>query len=101
MTVEEQVKDVEDAFNDIVRDLFPEFLVRSPSYRYYYREGLKDQCFWTTETVLHNGKPRYASGIYKYLKSKKAYKLTVPRYHAKRKDAKARAHSLYRMVYPY
>jgi len=87
------VQDVETAFNEIVRDLFPEFCARSPSYR-YYRRG-KDRCFWTTESVQHDGKSRYASGIYHYLKTKKAYKLTRESYHAKRKDAKARAHQLY------
>ena len=92
-TTDEMVKDIEQAFNDIVRRVFPEFCVRTPGYRYFSRG--KDRYFWTTETVTHGGKPRYASGIYRYLKTKKQYKLTQPRYHAKRKDAKTRALDLW------
>lgn len=71
------------------------FLTSTPAYRYYYIKGSKDRYFWTTQTVKHNGKPRFASGLYKYLKTKNAWKLTQERYHAKRKDAKARALALY------
>jgi len=69
------------------------FTRRMPSYR-YFSVG-KDQYFWTTEAVKHGGKPRYASGIYRYLKTKKAFKLVNERYHVKRKDAKARALKLW------
>jgi len=108
-TAEEQAKtaamlrDVERAFNEIVRDVFPEFCSRGPSYRYFYRRGHhedSDLYFWTTETVQRGGKSRYASGVYRYLKTKKQWKFTNERYHALRKDAKARALALYREANP-
>ena len=69
---------------------------RMPNYRYFsIRKVGEDRYFWTTETVKHGGKPRYASGIYRYLKTKKAFKLVNERYHVKRKDAKARALKLW------
>jgi hypothetical protein len=97
-TTEQAIRAVEQAFNDIVRTQFPEFCTRAPSYRYFHRRGetVGDQFFWTTEAVIRNGRPRYASGIYHYLKTKKQWKLTRERYHAKRQDAKARALELYK-----
>jgi len=71
------------------------FIQRTPSYRYFYIKGSKDQYFWTTEPVKHNGQRRFASGIYKFIKSKNQFKLTNEKYHAKRKDAKARAFAFY------
>ena len=71
--------------------LFP----RLPAYRYFRIKGSEDECFWTTESVKHNGHRRFASGIYKFIKSRQAWRLTKPKYHAKRKDAKARALTLY------
>lgn len=75
------------------------FLGRQPAYRYFYIKGYPDrhfphQFFWTTEPINHNGHKRFASGIYKYLKTKQGYKLTNVKYHAMRKDAKARALTL-------
>ena len=90
-------------FNNIIAQLVQDdpsspwgrFLSVSPTYRYFYRRGSKDRYFWTTQTVQHNGKPRYVSGIYKYLKTFNALKLTQRHHHAKRADAKARALELY------
>ena len=84
--------------NEVLARVFP--VVTQPAYRFFYRKGMKDQCFWTTETVQHKGKPKYASGVYKYLKTRKAYKLTQERYHAKRRDAKARARELFKATAP-
>ncbi len=95
-TTEAWVKSIEEAFNSIVHERFPEFCTRAPSYRYFYHKGNKDMFFWTTETVTHNGKPRYASGIYRYVKSKKQWKPTRERFHALRKDAKALALQLFK-----
>ena len=95
-TTEVWVKSIEQAFNDTVRKVFPEFCTRTPSYRYFYHKGNKDMFFWTTEAITHNGKPRYASGTYRYLKTKKQWRLTGERYHALRKDAKARALQLFK-----
>ena len=94
MSLESTQKIFEDIINKspALRELF---ITRSPSYRYFHHKGQKDQYFWTTEAVKHNGKLRFASGIYRYLKTKNAYKLTNETYHAKRKDAKARALKLW------
>ena len=71
------------------------FLKRQPNYRYFTVKGSLDQPFWTVEPLNHKGHNRYASGIYKYIKTKKAYRLTNENYHVRRKDAKARALELY------
>jgi hypothetical protein len=87
-------------FEQLVKDhpaLQSLFTTHSPAYRYFYHKGNKDQYFWTTEVVKHNGKYRYASGIYRYLKTKRQFKLTNETYHAKRKDAKARALKLWEL----
>jgi len=69
-----------------------------PKYRYFNRKGSDNRYFWTVETVKHKGKDKYASGIYRYIKTKQQLKLTSEMYHAKRKDAKARALKLYQEV---
>jgi len=86
-------KDLAETINRLAQDgpTWNRFLTRMPRYRYFYIKGCKDEFFWTTETVRHNGKPRYVSGIYRYIKTRKTLKLTNERYHAKRQDAKARA----------
>jgi len=91
------VNEAIDIFNRLAQDdpSWGRFLSVSPSYRYFHRRGSKDRYFWTTQTVQHNGKSRYVSGIYKYLKTPNALKLTQRHHHAKRADAKARALELY------
>ena len=71
------------------------FMRRQPNYRYFPVKGSHDQPFWTVEPICLRGKKRYASGIYKHIKSRGIMKLTKPRYHLKRKDAKARALKLW------
>ncbi len=107
MTLEQKQLDrvaniVANIFNQCLHDdpSLGRFLTYSPAYRYFRRKGSKDQYFYTTDSVQHNGKPHYASGIYRYIKTKKAYKLTQERYHAKRKDAKARALQLWEVSKP-
>ncbi len=92
------IDNVRNDFESIIRSnptLRAMFTVKSPKYRYFYHKGSKNQYFWTVEPVKHGGKLRYASGIYRYIKTKKQLKLTNESYHAKRKDAKARALELY------
>lgn len=71
------------------------FFKRQPAYRYFTIKGSNNQPFWTTEPLNHNGHKRFASGIYKYIKSKNMFRLTNAKYHTKRKDAKERALKLY------
>lgn len=47
----------------------------SPAYRYYSRQGSKDRYFRTCEKINHKGKPKYVAGIYRYIKTKKQFKL--------------------------
>mgnify|MGYP001574542938 CR=1 FL=1 len=94
MTLEDTRQTLENIINSdpVLRDLFS---TRSPSYRYFHHKGSKDQYFWTTEAIKYNGKLRFVSGIYRYLKTQNLYRLTNATYHAKRKDAKARALQLW------
>ena len=96
-TLERLGQEVGNIINRLAQDdpTWGRFLTHTPSYRYYHKRGNKDRYFWTTQTVKYNGKLRFASGIYKHIKTKNALKLTQERYHAKRKDAKARALALY------
>ena len=71
------------------------FYTPRPKYRYFVVKGSRDRPFWTTETVRHQGKDRYVSGVYHYLQTTGQFKLGNERYHAKRKDAKQRALTLY------
>ena len=92
-TVEEMLADVNQHMMDVHGySLFP--ITRQPNYR-YFPIG-KDEYFWTTEPLKHKGKKRFASGVYRYLKTKKQWKLTNERYHVRRRDAKARAYKMYR-----
>ncbi len=105
MTLEQKQLDkvsqvVTDVINRLAQDdpTWGRFLTKSPAYRYYHHRGNKDQYFWTTDAVQHNGKLRFASGIYRYIKTQKAWKLTKQHYHAKRKDAKVRAYQLWEIT---
>ncbi len=105
MTTNEKqhLRTAEEIINKVVREspvLSAMFTTRQPRYRYFGVKGSEDQPFWTIETVKHNGKMLYASGIYKYIKSKKALRLTKERYHSKRKDAKTRALKLWHDLQP-
>lgn len=46
-----------------------------------------DRYFYTTEKVIHKGRPRYVAGIYRYLKTKDVYKLVKQVGFAKKKRA--------------
>ena len=69
-------------------------------WRYYGQRGALNSkpdnvyCY-TTETIKHKGRPRYASYRMRYLKGRQEWRRDQTRYHAKKKDAKARALSLY------
>jgi len=95
-------KQIDKALNDDFRRIVESdptlramFTVMQPKYRYYHHKGKEDQYFWTVQTIKHKGKKRYASGIYKFIKTRNVYRLTAQQYHAKRKDAKDRALGLY------
>ena len=66
-------------------------LLARSSARYIYYQGGKsgqDKYFWTTKKVNHKGKPRYVAGIYRYLKTKKQWKMVKKIGFAKRYKAK-------------
>ena len=56
-------------------------------WRYYQNKETKDRYFYTTEKINHKGTPRYAAGIYRYLKSKKQWKMVKQVGFAKKKRA--------------
>jgi len=95
--LQELGQEMADTINRLAQDdpAWGRFLTQMPAYRYFHSKGSKDRYFWTTQDVRHNGKLRFGSGVYKYIKTKKVLKLTQERYHARRKDAKARALHLY------
>lgn len=62
-----------------------------PRYRYYPSKDSKDRYFYTCEKINHKGKPRYVAGIYRFLKTKNAYKLVKQSGFAKKKKAMATA----------
>lgn len=64
-----------------------------PRYRYYTRAGSRDRYFYTVEKIDHNGKPRYVAGIYRYMSSKKIWKLVKRSGFAKRYKAKDAAYA--------
>ena len=90
-------QEVTKALNEMImndpalREIFPS----QPNYRYYINKETKDKYFYTTEKMNRNGKPRYVSGIYRYLKSRRMWKPLAQAGHAKRKDADARALRLF------
>lgn len=96
-TLDRQFQEATNIINRLAQDdpTWGRFLRRQPHYRYFRLKGSNDECFWTIEPVKHNGHKRFASGIYKFIKSKNLYRLTNEKYHAKRKDAKARALELW------
>jgi|GEM_PF-3257898 len=78
-----------------IRQIFDEALPPL-RYQYYYSKGSNDRYFWYTTPVMHNGHKRYVSGIKKLIKARQVLRVTNVKYHAKRRDAKARALALYK-----
>ncbi|MGH2612127.1 MAG: hypothetical protein ACRDFB_03650, partial [Rhabdochlamydiaceae bacterium] len=56
----------------------------------------QDRYFWTTEKANHNGKMRYIAGIYRYHKTRRAFKLVYRAGFAKKATAKERAYEWYK-----
>jgi len=81
--------------NKVARELGL-FGSRQPNYRYYAYDKVGDRYFYTTTKINRNGRPRFVSGIYRYLKTKKQWKLLKEAGHAKRRDADERAERLYK-----
>ena len=81
-----------DKINQLFKDLLPQ--TTQPAYR-YWSDNRKNRYFYTTEHLIIQGKKRWSSGIYRYLKNKKQYHLKKRVNHATRKGAKARAYKMY------
>ena len=58
----------------------------SPAYTYWTDEK-GNQYFYTKEKIMHKGNMRYVAGKYRFLKTKKMYKLVKKVGFAKKKDA--------------
>jgi len=86
MTIDEQAhKNALDVINRVFGQMFS-----SPSYRYFENEN-KDRYFYTCKKINHKGSPRYVAGIYRYIKTKKQWKIVKRVGFAKKKTAIARA----------
>lgn len=66
---------------------------RSASYR-YVTDDKGNRFIYTTARVLHNGKQKFVSGMYRYNHSKKQYKLCHVAGHGKKFRARERAYAL-------
>ena len=69
-------------------------LVSSPRYR-FWEDKNKNRFFYTIEKANHNGKSRYIAGIYRFLKTKKQWKLVKTVGFAKKFKAKDWAYKNY------
>ena len=58
----------------------------SPAYT-YWTDKKGNQWFYTKEKIMHKGRMRYVAGKYRFLKTKKMYKLVKKVGFAKKKDA--------------
>lgn len=66
----------------------------APKYKFWKSES-GDRYFYTTEKINQKGKPRYVAGVYRYLKTRKVYKLVKKSGFAKKYKAKERAYKWY------
>jgi hypothetical protein len=74
-------------------ELWDQVVGTQPNYL-YWSDKKGNQYFHTTEKVNHNGKPRYASGIYRYFKKGNVYKARNLSYHATKWRAVERAYKM-------
>ncbi len=82
------------AVNPEFRRLLQAAMPSQPSYRFWKSES-GDRYFYTTEKINHKDKPRYVAGIYRFMKTKKQYKLVKKSGFAKKYKAKDRAYQWY------
>ncbi len=86
MGINEENEEATRMLNQLIRQSMP----RSPNYR-YFQDAKQNRYFWTTESLEHEGKKRFVSGVYRYFKGKKHWIAKKKIYHAKRNKAKERA----------
>ena len=82
MTEERMQKAIE-----VLNRFYADMMGRQVNYRYYGDRQPADQYFYTTEKINHKGSLKYTAGIYRYLKSKKSWKLVKQVGFAKKKKA--------------
>jgi len=87
---ETELSKLKQVINEIFTTAFPD-----DHYRFYYIKGSNDRYYWTINPTLINGHQRFMSGIRKYVKCRNVLIKKKTRYHALRKDAKARAKALH------
>ena len=86
---------VNQMFNKLIaQDPYLSKMFTSPSYRFYSNKN-KDRYFYTVGKVKHKNGLKYVAGIYRFLKTKKQYKLVKRIGFAKRYKAKEKAYQLY------
>lgn len=71
-------------------------LPQQANYTYWKNKQTQDMYFYTTHRIYRKGKPRFVSGVYRYIKTKKMWRHIKEAGHAKKKDAIARAYRLFK-----
>ncbi len=94
MTQEETQRAAEESAVKMINKVFASMFT-SPAFKYWSSEK-KDKYFYTKEKINHNGNPRYVAGIYRFLKTKKQWKLIKRVGFAKKKKAIDWAYSAYK-----
>lgn len=84
--------EVQREMNRIFNDLLG---VRKQARYKYWEDNWGNMFFYTVKKILHKGKAKYVSGIYRYYKTKKMWKPMYKAGHGKKKKAKERAYRLY------
>jgi hypothetical protein len=90
-TAQQMFERIINSHPDLVRALAR----RQPSYRFYQDRATQSRYFYTTERIKHGQGMKYVAGIYRYLKTRKAYKLVKRVGFARRWKAKQWANQTY------
>lgn len=83
---------------EILNRLMGQYMPHTTQPRYkFWRDQKDNRYFWTVVRTIDRkkNKMRFASGMYRYFKTRKQYVLKRVAYHNRRKAAKARAYRMY------
>ena len=80
-----------ETFSAEVNRIFQSLMPKAPRWRYFSRPGSMDRYFYTLEKINCYGKLRYVAGIYRYMKTKKQWKMVKKCGFAKKYKAKEAA----------
>ncbi len=78
---------------DLLNELWAKVVPQQAGYTFWSNPH-NDRFFYTTEKVRHRGKARYLSGVYRYVKSRKGWKLLYEAGNLYKRNAMDRAYKL-------